>query len=174
MGFFDMFKKKAEPAAPTAITATDDPAKVCAPVSGDAIQLSETDEPVFSAEVMGKGIAIKPSGETAYAPVSGTVTTLFQTLHAVGLTAEGGAEVLIHIGIDTVEMNGKGFSAHCKQGDTVKAGAPLVSFSKKEIAAAGKDATVFVIITNTDDYAAVKPIADATVSAGDVVIEVEK
>lgn len=169
MGLFDFFKKAAEPAKPEPVSASGAAGVVCAPVSGKAVQLSETSDPVFSSEAMGKGIAIEPSGEVAYAPVSGTVSA--SMAHAVGITADDGAEVLVHVGIDTVEMSGNGLTCLVSQDARVEAGQPIVSFSKSKIAAAGKKDTVF---TNSDDYAEVAPVADGPVDAGSVVARLTK
>lgn len=172
MGLFDMFKRAAKPAAPSPITASYEAGVVCAPVSGELVQLSETSDPVFSSEAMGKGAAVRPSGEVAYAPVSGTVSAAMP--HAVGLVADDGAEVLVHVGIDTVEMKGDGLTCLVAQGERVAAGAPIVSFSKAKIAAAGKQDTVFVVVTNTDDYAEVAPAQNGAVEAGSVVVRLTK
>lgn len=171
MGLFDFLKKPAAPAKPEPVSAAYAAGVVCAPVSGDAIQLSESADPVFASEAMGKGIAINPSGEVAYAPVSGTVSAAMA--HAVGMVADDGAEVLVHVGIDTVEMNGNGLTCLVAQGDHVEAGQPIVSFSKSKIAAAGKSDTVFTVITNSDDYT-VEPVANGPVTAGSVVVKLTK
>ena len=172
MGLFDFFKKAAEPAKPEPVSASGAAGVVCAPVSGKAVQLSETSDPVFSSEAMGKGIAIELSGEVAYAPVSGTVSA--SMAHAVGITAGDGAEVLVHVGIDTVEMSGNGLTCLVSQDARVEAGQPIVSFSKSKIAAAGKKDTVFTVVTNSDDYAEVAPVADGPVGAGSVVARLTK
>lgn len=175
MGLFDMFKKAAKPAAPAKpapVSAAWKSGVVCSPVKGSALQLAETSDPVFSSEAMGKGIAVSPAEEMAYAPVSGTVSAAMP--HAVGLVSDDGAEVLVHVGIDTVEMNGNGLTCLVGQGDHVDAGAPIVSFSKAKIAEAGKQDTVFVVVTNSDDYAQVAPVPDGPVDAGAVVITLTK
>lgn len=172
MGLFDFFKKAAEPAKPEPVSASWAAGVVCAPVSGKAVQLSETSDPVFASEAMGKGIAVEPSGEVAYAPVTGTVSAAMS--HAVGITADDGAEVLVHVGIDTVEMAGNGLTCLVSQDAHVEAGQPIVSFSKSKIAAAGKKDTVFTIVTNSDDYAEVAPVADGPVDAGSVVVRLTK
>lgn len=172
MGLFDFFRKAAEPAKPEPVSASWAAGVVCAPVSGNAMQLSETSDPVFASEAMGKGVAVEPSGEVVYAPVTGTVSAAMP--HAVGLTADDGAEVLVHVGIDTVEMAGNGLTCLVSQGARVKAGQPIVSFSKSKIAAAGKKDTVFTIVTNSDDYAEVASVADGPVEAGSAVVLLTK
>ena len=104
--------------------------------------------------------------------MSGTVSA--SMAHAVGITADDGAEVLVHVGIDTVEMSGNGLTCLVSQDARVEAGQPIVSFSKSKIAAAGKKDTVFTIVTNSDDYAEVAPVADGPVDAGSVVVRLTK
>ena len=172
MGLFDFLKKKAEPARPEPVAAAWGPGVVCSPVSGEAVQLAESDDPVFASGAMGGGIAVRPTGEVAYAPVTGTVSAAMA--HAVGITADDGAEVLVHVGIDTVEMNGDGLACLVAQGSHVEAGQPIVSFSREKIAAAGKKDTVFVLVTNSDDYAEVKPVPNGPVEAGAIVVRLSK
>ena len=172
MGLFDFLKKAAAPAKPEPVAASWAPGVVCAPASGTAVQLAETSDPVFASEAMGKGIAVEPSGEVAYAPVTGTVSAAMP--HAVGITADDGAEVLVHVGIDTVEMAGNGLTCLVAQGAHVEAGQPIVSFSREKISAAGKKDTVFTVVTNSDDYAEVAPIANGPVDAGSVAVHLTK
>ena len=172
MGLFDFLKKAAAPAKPEPVAASWAPGVVCAPASGTAVKLAETSDPVFASEAMGKGIAVEPSGEVAYAPVTGTVSAAMP--HAVGITADDGAEVLVHVGIDTVEMAGNGLTCLVAQGAHVEAGQPIVSFSREKISAADKKDTVFTVITNSDDYAEVAPIANGPVDAGSVAVHLTK
>ena len=118
------------------------------------------------AELWDKGIAVKPSQGVVYAPADAEVSIAFPTGHAFGLKTTDGAEVLIHIGIDTVSMNGDGFEAKVAQGDKVKAGDVLGTFDSNKIAAAGLDDTTMVIVTNTADYASVAPVATGSVAKG--------
>lgn len=164
MGLFDRFKKAEEPA--------DDSVKILAPVSGELLQLSETSEPVFSSEMMGKGVAINPSSNVIVSPVDGTVSAVMP--HAVGILTANGIEVLVHVGVDTVDMKGDGFENKVAQDTQVTAGTALISFSREKVAEAGHDDTVFVIITNTHECKEVAPVEDATVSAGDTVVSVTK
>lgn len=120
------------------------------PVKGQAIPLSQVKDEVFSSKAMGDGIGIIPSEGKVYAPFDGTAEAVFSTGHAVGITGENGLEMLIHVGIDTVELKGKGFKAHVNAGDTVKKGQLLVEFDKELIAKEGYDTTVIYIITNMD------------------------
>ena len=164
MGLFDRFKKTTAP--------VEDKTPVAAPVAGELVQLSETTEPVFSSEMMGKGVAINPSEETIIAPVDGMVTVVMP--HAIGIVTDNGIEVLIHVGIDTVDMKGEGFENKVPQNTKVTAGTELLTFSRAKIAEAGHDDTVFVIISNTPDCQEVVPVADAPVKVGDSVITVTK
>ena len=143
------------------------------PIVGDVVALADVNDPVFSSGAMGQGIAVKPSQGVVYAPADAEVSIAFPTGHAFGLKTTDGAEVLIHVGIDTVTMNGEGFEAKVAQGDKVKAGDVLGTFDLNKIAAAGLDDTTMVIVTNTADYASVAPVATGSVAKGDAVIEVK-
>lgn len=143
------------------------------PIVGDVVALADVNDPVFSSGAMGQGIAVKPSQGVVYAPADAEVSIVFPTGHAFGLKTTDGAEVLIHVGIDTVSMNGEGFEAKVAQGDKVKAGDVLGTFDSNKIAAAGLDDTTMVIVTNTADYASVAPVATGSVAKGDAVIEVK-
>ena len=143
------------------------------PIVGDVVALADVNDPVFSSGAMGQGIAVKPSQGVVYAPADAEVSIAFPTGHAFGLKTTDGAEVLIHVGIDTVSMNGEGFEAKVAQGDKVKAGDILGTFDSNKIAAAGLDDTTMVIVTNTADYASVAPVATGSVAKGDAVIEVK-
>ena len=143
------------------------------PIVGDVVALADVNDPVFSSGAMGQGIAVKPSQGVVYAPADAEVSIAFPTGHAFGLKTTDGAEVLIHVGIDTVSMDGDGFEAKVAQGDKVKAGDVLGTFDSNKIAAAGLDDTTMVIVTNTADYASVAPVATGSVAKGDAVIEVK-
>ena len=143
------------------------------PIVGDVVALADVNDPVFSSGAMGQGIAVKPSQGVVYAPADAEVSIAFPTGHAFGLKTTAGAEVLIHVGIDTVTMNGEGFEQKVAQGDKVKAGDVLGTFDSNKIAAAGLDDTTMVIVTNTADYASVAPVATGSVAKGDAVIEVK-
>ena len=146
---------------------------IISPIVGQAVALSNVNDPVFSSGAMGQGIAIKPSEGVVYAPADAEVTIAFATGHAYGLKTANGAEILIHVGIDTVSMNGEGFNQKVAQGDKVKAGDVLGTFEAEKIAAAGLDDTTMVIVTNTADYASVTPVAEGAVAKGDAIIEVK-
>lgn len=143
-----------------------------APVAGEAVPISEVSDPTFAEELLGKGIAIKPSDGKVCAPVDGNVGLLFDTLHAVSIQAENGAEILIHIGLDTVQLKGDGFTAHVATGDKVKKGDPLVTFDVDKVKGAGYDIITPMVICNTDDFASVVPMPGKTVVVGDDVLEI--
>ena len=143
------------------------------PIVGDVVALENVNDPVFSSGAMGQGIAVKPSQGVVYAPADAEVSIAFATGHAYGLKTANGAEILIHVGIDTVTMNGEGFEQKVSQGDKVKAGDILGTFDSSKIAAAGLDDTTMVIVTNTADYASVTPVASGSVVKGDAIIEVK-
>lgn len=126
--------------------------ELISPLTGQAKELSQATDPVFASGVMGQGVLIDPSEGILVAPVDGEVSVLFPTNHAVGITATNGVELLMHIGMDTVGLEGKGFTAHVKQGDKVKAGDKLISFDIEVIKAAGLVAETPVIVTNQTDF----------------------
>ncbi|MFI3085059.1 sucrose-specific PTS transporter subunit IIBC [Streptococcus sp. 2020WUSS089] len=144
------------------------------PLSGDVVALENVNDPVFSSGAMGKGLAVKPSEGIVYAPADSEVTIAFETGHAYGLKTASGAEILIHIGIDTVSMNGNGFEKLVAAGDKVKAGTPLAKFDAAKIAEAGLDDTTMIIVTNTADFAEVSPLAEGTIAHGVEFLKVAK
>ena len=146
---------------------------IVAPIVGQAVTLADVNDPVFASGAMGQGIAIKPTEGVVYAPADAEVAIAFATGHAYGLKTANGAEILIHVGIDTVSMNGEGFDQKVSQGSKVKAGDVLGTFDSAKIAAAGLDDTTMIIVTNTADYASVTPVAEGTVAKGDAIIEVK-
>ncbi len=123
-----------------------------APLSGKVMDITEVEDAAFSSGALGKGVAIQPTEGVVVSPVDGTVATLFKTNHAIGLITETGAEILIHIGMDTVQLDGKHFTAKIAQGDKVVAGQPLVEFDIAEIEKAGYSVVTPVVITNSDDF----------------------
>lgn len=145
--------------------------KLYSPIVGEVVALSEVNDPVFSSGVMGQGIAVKPSKGVVYAPADAEIAIAFPTGHAYGLKTDNGAEILIHVGIDTVSLNGKGFEAKVSQRDRVRAGDIIGTFDSEVIAANGLDDTTMVIITNTMDYAEVTPIATGSVTNKTRVLE---
>ena len=162
-----------EEAVTGTVPATLQDETIISPIVGQAVALENVNDPVFSSGAMGQGIAVKPSEGVVYAPADAEVTIAFATGHAFGLKTANGAEILIHVGIDTVSMNGDGFEQKVAQGDKVKAGDVLGTFDSAKIAAAGLDDTTMVIVTNTADYASVTPVATGAVAKGDAIIEIK-
>lgn len=146
---------------------------IVSPLEGDVVALENVNDPVFSSGAMGKGIAIKPSADTLYSPVDGVVQIAFDTGHAYGIKSDKGTEVLLHIGIDTVSMDGKGFAPKVKAEQRVKAGDVLATFDRAAIAEAGLDDTTMVIVTNTADFTEVTPVAEGTVAVGADLVNVK-
>ena len=134
------------------------------PMNGTVIPLSEVPDAVFSSEMLGKGFGVEPSEGKAYSPVDGEVTTVFDTKHALGLMSENGVELLIHIGMDTVKLNGRGFDVKVKAGDQVKAGDLLAEFDMDLIKSEGYPVTTAVVITNTDDCEAIGEVKTGAVT----------
>lgn len=145
---------------------------ICAPLTGEAVTLQETGDETFAAEVLGKGVAIVPSEGKVYAPFDATVATLMG--HAVGLEGRNGVEMLIHIGIDTVKLDGKYYTPHCAEGDTVKAGDLLMEFDIDAIKKEGYPVVTPVIITNTYDYQEITGQTGHPVAAGGTLLTVRK
>lgn len=186
MGLFDKFKKAAhvnEPAKPEPVEAEEAHDVLCAPCSGRVVGMTEVPDPVFRNEVLGKGCAVWPDEGVVYAPVTGKVTVTMG--HAIGVAApedpavgvksESGIEILIHVGIDTVEMNGAGFTTLVSAEADVKAGEPILRFDRTAIADAGHPDVVVTAVSNTDDFAGVEmTVASQTqVRAGQAVVRVQ-
>ena len=157
------------PAAPAAPAAAKGETFI-APMTGTAVAMTSVSDPVFASEAMGKGEAIEPTEGKVFSPVDGSVTVLAETGHAIGLLSNAGAEILIHIGIDTVELAGKPFTPHVKVGQTVKKGDLIMEVDLDAVVAAGKKTTTMVVVTNTDEYASVTG-HDGAVKAGDPFID---
>lgn len=164
---------KAEEAAGKSILKTGS-ATICAPLTGKAVALSEVSDPTFGEEILGKGAAVIPADGKVVSPVNGTVETVFDTLHAIGLKSEDGVEILIHIGLDTVKLNGKYFKAHVKNGDKVKVGTLLVEADLEGIKKEGYDVITPVIVSNSFDYGDVLAVTGQEVKAGDDLLKVVK
>jgi PTS system D-glucosamine-specific IIC component len=142
-------------------------------MNGTAMELSAVADEAFASGAMGDGMAIEPSEGKLFAPADGVIETVFETKHAVGMTTADGVELLMHIGIDTVKLGGKHFEAHVEPEQKVKKGDLLVSFDMDAIKAAGYPLTTPLIVCNTDDYAAVKPLASGAIKNGADVLRVE-
>ncbi|WNM26629.1 PTS glucose transporter subunit IIA [Demequina capsici] len=143
---------------------------VQAPTSGVVIPLAETSDPIFASGALGPGVAIRPGGETFVAPLAGTLVTVMP--HAYGIAGDDGVEVLVHIGIDTVELEGRHFVPVVAKGQHVEAGDAFVTADLEAIAAAGFDTVTIVVVTNAGGLGAVEPVADGPVDAGAAVLKV--
>ena len=165
MGFFDkLFGGKAE--QEETVKFFGQSKTVLTPIRGKVLAQADIPDETFAQGILGPGCGIEPTGKTVYAPFDGTVEQVASTLHAVGLTSEDGIEILIHVGMDTVEMNGKGFKALVKVGDKVKAGTPLLKVDLDAIRAAGHPIATAIIVTNGDDMGELKMLAEGDVLAG--------
>lgn len=156
------------------VVSNDKVVVVKSPVKGEAVSLENVNDPVFSGGIMGKGMAIIPTEGRAVAPVEGTVEMIFETNHAVAIKDKNGAEILIHIGLDTVKLNGKHFKAHVKQGDVVKVGDLLVEFDIDKIKQEGYDCITPVIVTNGNDFSEILAIDDKAINKGEEIIKIIK
>lgn len=145
---------------------------VKSPIKGEAVPLSVVDDATFSEEIMGKGMAIIPKDNNVFSPVDGTVSMVFNTKHAIGLKSDDGVEILIHIGLDTVKLNGEHFNTFVKSGDRVKIGDRLVEFDREKIANKGYDLITPIIITNTVEYLDIINSNVNSVNAGDEIMTI--
>ncbi|KIR02369.1 PTS system, sucrose-specific IIB component / PTS system, sucrose-specific IIC component / PTS system, sucrose-specific IIA component [Lachnospiraceae bacterium TWA4] len=152
----NVVESSAAPTAPVAPSITCEKNTVYAPIEGNVIPLEQIPDDTFASGVLGQGVGIEPAVGRVVAPYDGEITVFFDTKHAIGLTNDDGVEMLIHVGINTVEMNGKGFSPKANVGDKVKAGQTLLEFDIDEIKKAGFSTTTAVLVSNTDDFKAVK------------------
>lgn len=131
---------------------TDDICKLFAPVNGKTIALENVPDKVFASKMMGDGMGFEYEGNTIYAPCDGKITLVANTLHAVGITSENGAEILIHIGLDTVSLNGKGFKKLINQGDKVKKGTPLIEIDRQFMKEQDINLITPMVVTNVANY----------------------
>ena len=145
---------------------------ICSPLKGDVLELAQVEDAAFSAGILGKGCAIIPAEGEVYAPVDGILTTLFPTKHALGITSDDGVEVLIHIGLNTVQLNGEGFTAHVQQGARVSRGQHLLSFDLADLKDKGYCMQTPVIITNTNNYLEILSTMQKEVMQDDVLLHV--
>lgn len=147
---------------------------IYSPCNGKLIPLNEVKDEVFASGSIGKGVGIIPSNGSIYAPFSGTIEMVFPTLHAFGMKSSDGKELLVHIGIDTVELQGHGFKAHIKKGDKVRQGQKLMDVDLDYLTSKGKDTTTMLIVTNWQDYKSLNVVDTKEVSKGDRVITLER
>lgn len=148
--------------------------QIGSPIEGEAVSIKEVSDPTFAQEILGKGIAIKPNKGRVVAPVDGEIAIIFETKHAVSLATEQGVEILIHVGLDTVNLRGEHFTAYVKAGDKVKAGDLLIEFEPEKIREAGYEIITPMVICNTTDFAQIKETKLGSVLELESVIEVVK
>lgn len=165
MGFFDKLFGKKEKINPN---------HIYAPIEGEAVAITEVPDPTFAEGMLGNGIAIMPTDGKVCAPVNGTVETMFDTGHAVTLVSESGMEILIHVGLETVGLNGAPFQVMVKNGQAVKKGDILMIADLEAIKTAGLPTITPVLVCNSDDYTTFNTIVGKTVTNDDVVIELGK
>lgn len=147
---------------------------LCAFTSGEVIPLSQVKDEVFSTETLGKGFAIKSDCGRIYSPCNGTVESVFDTKHAVNIVSESGAEVLIHVGIDTVKLGGRFFEAHVRDGDKIKVGDTLLTFDDEAISDEGYDTTAVLVVCNSDDYEEITLLKEGKTSSGEELLKLNK
>ena len=176
-----LFYKEREETAETAkVSATgvaavkekDGKIALASPLKGKVLKLSEVKDEAFASGVLGQGAAVEPEEGVLYAPADGTVSALFPTGHAIGLTTQTGLELLMHVGMDTVQLEGKGFKAFVETGETVKQGQKLLEFDRKLISEAGYSLVTPVLVTNSDDFEQVEITGDEKVKAGDLLLSI--
>jgi PTS system beta-glucosides-specific IIC component len=157
MGFFQKFLGKTK-------------TELCAPVSGEVIPLNQVSDPTFGTEMVGKGVAIRPAAGAIVAPCTGKVDMVFETGHAITLIADCGAEILIHVGLDTVNLKGEHFSVKAKPGEKVTVGDLLLEFDREAIAEAGYDTVTPMVVCNPEHFGTFETYTGKVVIAGDPVI----
>ena len=160
---FGFFKKKKENNVESKLT-------IIAPADGKLLPLSEVPDPVFAQKMAGDGVAIEVAGDTIVAPADGELTLVFGTKHAFALTLENGIEMLVHVGIETVSLNGEGFEQLAEQGTKVKAGTPILKIDREFIKSKGCPLTTPVLITNPDVTESITPMASTNTVAGETVV----
>ncbi|MBA9027702.1 MULTISPECIES: PTS sugar transporter subunit IIA [Bacillaceae] len=160
--FKKLFGKKTEESVPV-----NKEIVLFAPMNGSVVALEDVPDPVFAEKMMGDGLAIEPGEDTVYSPVDGEIVQVFPTKHAVGIKALNGAEILIHIGLETVGLNGEGFEAFVSAGDKVKMGDKLISFNQTIIKEKAKSTIIPIIITNSDDVESIVKTTETSLTRGE-------
>ena len=150
------------------------PLEVAAALEGEAVELKEVNDPAFSEEMFGKGMAIKPVSGKVVSPVKGVVTQMFDTGHAVSITSDDGIEILIHVGLDTVKLKGEHFTSLAKNDDKVEVGSDLIQFDLEAIKAAGFDTVTPIVVCNTDIFSGFNFKTGINVKCGDIIISLER
>lgn len=169
----DTVSDEQESVKPTAATSQGKGETLYAHLRGTVVPLESVEDEAFASKVLGDGVAIEPTEGKLYAPCDGKVDMVFESKHAINLVSAAGCEILLHVGIDTVRLGGKFFTAHVADGDTVKKGDLLISFDMAGIRKAGYKLTTPMIVCNTDDYTALQTIASGSVKAGDKILEIQ-
>ena len=164
MGVFSKFKRITRLSEPRAIAVDEDLGVLCAPITGRVVAMADVPDPVFSGGMLGKGCAVWPDESVVYAPVSGAVTVAMG--HAVGIVSDEGLEVLVHVGVDTVNMRGDGFEAFAEVGERVRVGQPLMRIDRAKIEAAGHPDCVVLAVGNSDEF----NLVEVMVETGCVVV----
>lgn len=154
--------------------AKDNSISIGAPAAGKLVSIKEVSDPTFSEEVLGKGAAVIPSDGKFYAPADGIVSTIFPTGHAAAITSSKGVEILIHIGLDTVKLEGKHFTIHASEGQEVKRGDLLLEADLDQIKAEGYDIITPVVICNSDEFSDVQMAESGEVAQGDDILKLQK
>ena len=173
MGFFDkLFGNKAEEEETAKFFGQSK--TVLAPIRGKVPAQADIPDETFAQGILGPGCGVEPTGDTVYAPFDGTVTQVPESLHAVGMMSDDGIELLIHVGMDTVEMKGQGFTSLTKEGAKVKAGTPLLKVDLEAIRAAGHPTATALIVTNSDDLPEISVVANGDAAAGTPVFKFKK
>ena len=173
MGFFDkLFGNKAEEEETAKFFGQSK--TVLAPIRGKVLAQADIPDETFAQGILGPGCGIEPTGDTVYAPFDGTVNQVASTLHAVGLTSEDGIEILVHVGMDTVDMKGQGFTVLVKENQKVTAGTPLLKVDLEAIRAAGHPTATALIVTNADDLPEMQIVGGGIVAAGAPLFKFEK
>ncbi|NLQ13657.1 PTS glucose transporter subunit IIA [Olsenella sp. KGMB02461] len=177
MGLLDhIFPSTDEPKAEdfTPVEAVANPNTITAPVTGAVINRIDVESDVFAQGLLGRGCGIRPQEDVIYAPANGTVTVQYAgSRHAFGMASDGGAQIVVHVGLGTVAMEGKGFTYLVHQGDSVKAGQPVLAFSREAITEAGYDPIVTIAIVNSDDFSRIELVQQGHVDAGQILFELE-
>lgn len=145
-----------------------------APLAGKCVSIKEVPDPTFADEILGKGVAVIPTDGKVYAPADGVITTLFPTGHAVAITTDNGVEILIHIGLETVSLEGKSFTVHTQMDAKVKKGDLLLEADLKAIEEAGLKTITPMVICNTDEFSQIEGMTDKDVVPGDEVLKLQK
>lgn len=178
MGLLDKLFGKADervepPVRPEPVVVEPTPSGIYATCDGELMHMADLPDPLFAAGAMGVAVGVKPTRGVVYAPVSGTITLMTGTLHALGIRSDEGIDILIHVGVDTVNMKGDGFHGYVEQGQHVVAGESLMTMDLAKISDAGYSDVVILVVINSDEYTTITPVPAGPVAAGTQVMTVE-